>query len=54
MNTPKVTTRIPQDQLDQIDLLIKNKLFGDRSAFIRRAITQLLEEFEGSLREAAQ
>lgn len=44
MNTPKISFRLPQEQLNKIDILVKAGIFKDRSAFLRTAIEQLLTD----------
>lgn len=44
MNTPKISFRLPQEQLNKIDILVKAGIFKDRSAFLRIAIEQLLTD----------
>ena len=41
-----VYTRLEPDDLDKIDILIKNKEFDDRSSFIRKAVILYLKELE--------
>lgn len=56
MKSPKVSFRIPVEELSKIDKLIQGKLFEDRTAFFRKASKQLLEhyaEYEASVRKGA-
>lgn len=41
-----IHTRIDQDDVDKIDLLIKKKEFDDRSSFVRKAVIKYLKELE--------
>lgn len=53
MKNPKLSVRIPKEDLDAMDGLITAQVFESRSAFTRKAIQQLLrhyEEYEESLR----
>lgn len=56
MKTPKIAVRIPREQISAIDKLVKNMpgIYVDRSAFVRKAIEELLkhyEEYEKSLKQ---
>lgn len=51
--TPKVSVRIPQKDLDEIDQLIPQP-FADRSFFIRTAIQHLLRHYEQTKRARAR
>ena len=48
MKTPKIAVRIPREQISAIDKLVKQMpgTFVDRSAFVRKAIEELLKHYQ--------
>ena len=57
MKSPRVNFRLPKDQLQAVDQLIKNEVFQDRSEFFRKATEQLLQhyaEYYESVKQAVE
>jgi Arc/MetJ-type ribon-helix-helix transcriptional regulator len=44
VNSPKISIRLPQKMLDEIDLLIKAEMYETKCDLVRAAIQELLTE----------